>query len=126
MRTWLTISLLVCILLASAAAEADMKGSGVSFSIGFESYPGEFFYRLDGVRYLSGIPRDYKFNPNTDGAAFSVLSLRARKMVPLGSGNVSAGIEVGMSLPISGYEKSWSLPALTPKFTGDIYYAAFC
>lgn len=126
MRTWLTLSLLACILLASVAAEADMKGSGVSFSIGFESYPGEFCYRLDGVRYLSGVARDYKFNPKTDGAAFSVLSLRVRKMVQLGSSKFSAGLEVGMSLPISGYEKSWSLPALTGKFTGDIYYAAFC
>ena len=126
MRIWLTLSLLGCILLAPASAGAETEGSGISLDIGFESYPGEFFYRLDGVRYLSGVARDYRFNQKTDDVAFSVLSLRVSKMVQLGSSRFFAGIEVGMSVPISGYEKSGSLPALTGKFTGDIYYAAFC
>lgn len=128
MRILLTSALLICFCFptVSAVEAAHTETGGVTFSVGFESYPVSFFYRMEGVRYVSGGPRDYRFNPKKDDGLFSVLSFRARKMIQVGFGNFRAGIEVGMSLPVSGHEMSWSLPPLTPKFTGDIYYGAFC
>jgi hypothetical protein len=98
----------------------------LSSSLGYESFPGKLYYELESVKYKKGLWTDSKINPGQENMSFSVLSLRAAKMTPVGFGNLFAGIEVGMSLAISGYEKSLNLPVLTPAFNGVISFPGFC
>lgn len=126
MRMILALLVIVCFWVPPGACRGDVNTLGVTFTLGFESYPGKLFYRLDGIRYVSGTTRDHKYNPMVENVTFAVFSARVARLVPLGWEGLSAGLELGISTPLSGYSKSWSLPALAPKFTGDIYFPSFC
>jgi hypothetical protein len=126
MRIVSTLIVVFGILIPQEAIGGEAEAGGIQFSLGFESYPGKLFYRLDGIRYISGSARDFRYNPVSDDATFVVLSLRVKKKVPVGVRDLSVGLESGVSLPVSGYQKSWDLPALTSEVTGDIYFPSFC
>lgn len=122
----LVVSGMIFLLSASTACGQQGRLAGFAFSLGYESYPGELFYKLTGIRYVNGVPVASRSNPKADDATFVVLSFRVKKMVPTKLRKLSVGAEAGMSVPVSGHEKPWDLPALTPKFSGDIYYPSFC
>ncbi len=126
MRIVLALLVVLCILIPQEGSGEEVKVGGICFSLGFESYPGKLFYRLDGIRYISGTAHDFRYNPESEDAAFVVLSLRAKREIPLGVRDFSVGLEMGVSLPVAGYEKSWDLPALTSEVTGDVYFPSFC
>jgi hypothetical protein len=123
---WIPL-LLVCLSVPQVArAEEETRIGGVRFGLGFESYPGRLHYRLDGFRYLNGTLRDVKHQPTSEDIAFGAFSLRATGLVQTGFPHLWAGLEVGISLPISWYRKSWNVPALAPKLTRDYYFPSFC
>lgn len=126
MRAFLAIILLVGFLGVSGAYGEEAGGGGITFTIGFESFPGKVYYELESRSYKKGRADDYKTNPQEDDMGFSGLSLRLAKMTPIGFHNFYAGIEVGMLLATSGYERSWNLPAMTPGFTGKVSFPGFC
>ncbi len=120
MRTFLAMVLIVGLSGVSGAYGEEVKAGGMTFSFGFESFPGKHYYQQAYVRYQNGFRVDYKINQKEDEMNFSTLSFRVTKMTETGFENVFAGIEVGVSLPVSGFEKSWNLPALTSDFTGEV------
>ncbi len=126
MRIFLTIILFVALSGLSQANGQEVKTGGITFSVGLESFPGKTYYRLECLRYEDGESRDYKTTQAEDPMNSLNLTLRVAKMGRFGSSNLFAGIEVGVSVPVSGYEKSWNLPALTPDLSGEIHYAGFC
>jgi len=126
MRTIMLSLVLLCLSTPQAAWGDEGRIGGMAFTLGFESYPGKLHYRLDGVRYISGTSRDFRFNPVSEDIAFKTLSLRATKLMRTGLGGLWAGLEVGIALPVYDYRKSWDLPALTPKLTQDVYFPSFC
>ena len=110
----------------SPANGQEVKTGGITFSVGFESFPGKTYYRLECVRYEDGEFRDYKTTQGEDDMNSANLTIRVAKMSQIAFNDLSAGIEVGMSVRVSGYEKSWELPALTSDFSGEIRYPGFC
>ena len=126
MRVFLTIVLFVSLSGLSPANGQEVKTSGISLSVGFESFPGKTYYRLECLRYENGEFRDYKTTQGEDAMNSLNLTFRVAKMSQIAFNDFSAGIEVGMSVPVSCYEKSWNLPALTPEFSGEIRFPAFC
>lgn len=126
MRIFLAVILLVGLSGVSEAYGGEVETGGITFGLGFESFPGKLYYEQESARYKKGLRSDYKVNPKEDNMSFSVLSLRVTKMTRIGFKNLFAGIEVGMSLAMSGYEKSWNLPVLTPGFLGEIRFPGFC
>ena len=126
MRIFLTVVLFVGLSGLSPANGQEVKTGGISFSIGLESFPGKTNYRLECLRYENGEFRDYKTTQGEDAMNSYNLTFRVAKMSQIAFDDFSAGIEVGMSVPVSGYEKSWELPALTPDFSGEIRYPGFC
>jgi len=122
---WLAI-LTFCFSLTPKAHGADTDHRGIVFEAGFESYPGKLYYRLDGFRYINGTLRDVMYRPSSQEITFRTFSLRATGLVGTGFPHLRAGLEVGISLPASAYRKSWDVPALTPKLTGDFYFPSFC
>jgi len=125
-RIFVVVILLLSLLGISEAYMGEAKAGGIAFSFGYESFPGELYYELLSIKYKKGLRVDSKTNPGQENMSFSVLSLRAGKMARIGFGHLFAGIEVGMSLPVSGYEKSWNLPTLTPDIKGVISFPGFC
>jgi hypothetical protein len=126
MRIIPSLLIIVCSLAAQGTWGAEKTAGGVTFTLGFESLPGKLFYRQDGIRYLSGTKRDFRYDQIVENVDFTVAILRVGKLVPLGSTGLSAGLEVGMSAPLAEYNKSWEFPALAPKFTGDVFFPSFC
>ena len=126
MRIFLTVVLFVGLSGISQASGQEAKTGGISFSVGFESFPGKTYYRLECLRYENGEFRDYKTTQGEDAMNSLNLTFRVAKMSQIAFNDFSAGIEVGMSVPVSGYEESWELPALSPDFTGEIYFPVFC
>ena len=126
MRIFLTAILLVGLLGASGVYGEEIKAGGVTFSLGFESFPGKTYYQLESAKYKKGVRIDSKVNPEEEDMSFSSLSLRVTKMTRIGFKNLFAGIEVGMSFAGSGYEKSWDLPVLTYDFWDEIHFPGFC
>jgi hypothetical protein len=122
---WLAI-VSSCFSLTPKARGADTGHRGMAFEIGFESYPGRLYYRLDGFRYINGTLRDVKYRPSREDITFRTFSFRATGLVRTGFPHLRAGLEVGISLPASAYGKSWDVPALTPKLTQDFYFPSFC
>jgi hypothetical protein len=125
-RTFLTIILFVGLSGISPANGQEVKTGGLTFSVGLESFPGKTYYRLECVRYEGGDFKDYKTIQGEDDMNALNLTLRVAKMAQIGSSNFSAGVEVGASVPVSGYEKSWDLPALTSDLTAELHFSAFC
>jgi hypothetical protein len=125
-RIVLTAILFVVLLGASGVYGDEAKNSGITFSLGFESFPGKTYYQLESVKYKKGVRIDSKVNPKEEDMNFSAFSLRATQMTRIGFKNLSAGIEVGMSFARSGYEKSWDLPVLTYDFWDEIHFPGFC
>jgi|GEM_PF-2378541 len=119
-RIFLAVILLVVLSRVSGAYGEEVKAGGITFSLGFESFPGKHFYVLECVRYQTGSQIDYKYNSREDNMSFSSLSLRVTKMTQIGSKNLFVGMEIGVSFSLSGFEKSWNLPALIPKFSGVV------
>lgn len=126
MRIFLAVILLVGLSGISGAYGEEVKIGGITFSLGFESLPGKHYYRLDCLRYENGQRSASKKNQKEDKMNSSGLSFRVTKMTPIGFEKLVAGIEIGMILPLSGYEKSWNLPALTPDFSGEVHIPGFC
>lgn len=126
MRIFLATILLLGLLGVSDAYGEEVKTGGITFSLGFESFPGKTYYRLESVKYKKGLRSDSKMNPKEDNMSFSALGFRITKMTRIGFENLFAGIEVGMSLALSGYEKPWNLPAIPLGFWGEISYPRFC
>jgi hypothetical protein len=125
-RIWI-LMLLVCLWSPQAVgAGQQARIGGMSFSLGFESYPGRLYYRLDGFRYINGSLRDVKYRPTSQDIAFQEFSLRAAALGATGFPHLRAGLELGISIPVSGHLKSWNVPAITPKLTGDFYFPSFC
>jgi hypothetical protein len=125
-RVFSGLIILVCLLGASGACGQEGETGGITFSFGFDSFPGKHYYRLEGIKYKKGLQDDYKTNPRTDQMRFSGLSLRLSHMARIGLRNLYAGVEVGMYLAVSGYEKPWDLPALAPGFSGKTQFPQFC
>jgi hypothetical protein len=127
-RTWvLWVAIFgACISVTSNTCWAETNCRGIAFEVGFESYPGKLYYRLDGFRYLNGTLRDVRYQPTSENIAFGTFGLRATGLVPTGFPHLWAGLEVGISLPVSWYRKSWNVPALVPKLTRDYYFPSFC
>jgi hypothetical protein len=125
-KIWVPM-LLVCLWSPQAVRGQEQTGiGGMRFTLGFESYPGKLYYRLDGFRYINGTLRDVRYRPASEDIAFETFSLRATRLVGTGLPHLRAGLEVGISLPASAYCKSWNVPAITPKLTQDFYFPSFC
>jgi hypothetical protein len=125
-RVFLTIVLFVSLSGLSQANAQEAATGGITLSVGFESFPGKTYYRLECLRYENGEFRDYKTTQAKDAMNSLNFTIRVAKMSQITFNAFSAGIEVGMSVPVSGYEKSWELPALTPDFSGQIRFPGFC
>ncbi len=126
MRIFLTIVLFLNLSGAREVLAQKTETGGMTFTVGLESFPGKTYYRLECLRYESGELRDYRTTQDQDAINSWNLTLRVAKMSRTGFKNLLVGIEVGMSVPVSGYEKSWDLPALTSEFSGEIRYPGFC
>lgn len=126
MRIFLAMILLVGLSGVSGAYGEEGKTGGITFGLGFESFPGKYYYRMDCLRYENGQRSASKVNQKEDEINSSGLSFRVTKMTKIGFENLFAGIEMGMLLPISGYEKSFNLPALDSNFTGEVHLPGFC
>jgi hypothetical protein len=126
MRRIFIAVILFGVLLLMQTLGKDARADGITFTLGFESFPGKYYYRMDGLRYEDGHNTDYRYFPADDDINFTTLSLRIAKMAPIGHRNLLAGVEVGMAFTISDYEQPWDVPSLTDGFYGDVYFPGFC
>jgi hypothetical protein len=123
---WISLLLLCLSAPQVVRGEEEPKIGGMRFGLGFESYPGKLYYRLDGFRYINGTLRDVMYRPSSQDITFRTFSLRATGLVRTGFPHLRVGLEVGISFPVSAFQKSWDVPALTPKLTQDFYFPSFC
>ncbi len=91
-----------------------------NISIGYETFPSTYYYSEETGKYDKGWPTEYIYKQIEEDITYSVISLRFNSMRNVMNNKFSLGLETGVSLPLSGYVKEWSLPAKTTNFTGTI------
>lgn len=90
----------------------------VEINMGIEMLSGKFYYLEKTADYKKGdlwwMGADRaKVAQANDDMKFTNVAFRLNHTKPILMDGLSAGIEVGMSIPVSGYEKTWSVPAGT-------------
>ncbi|MGM0442511.1 MAG: hypothetical protein ACQEQC_08850, partial [Elusimicrobiota bacterium] len=99
----------------TAVQAQQINFGGVNVSVGYDSVPGKFYYIENVAEYEDGSISKSRETQGEEEFRSGMVSLRVSKMSSIMNAtldeNLSAGIEVGASLPISGLDKSWELPA---------------